>query len=264
MAEIKWVKISTDMFDNRKVKHLRRLPEGNDIALIWVMLLTMAGRCNAGGMIYLTESIPYTADMLADEFGFEESTVVHALKALEELDMIVFIDGFLVIAGWEDHQSTDEMEKIREQNRLRKQKQRERQRRLTPMSRDTYATEEYEQETEMETEAPSFSASAPTEEELYVEKKVSEAGFSGKEADVYREELRENLRLKYLGGELGQDVILMSGEQFDDLCRRLSLDEIDKYFGIVAECEMNGRRYKRKSHYQAILDMAEKDRRVCF
>ena len=65
-----------------------------------------------------------------------------------------------------------------------------------------------------------------------------------------------------MGGTLGQDLILMSAEQFDDLCGRLSLDEIEKYFAIVAECERSGKRYKRKSHYQAILDMASNDRRI--
>ena len=84
MAEIKWIKITTDMFDNRKIKHLRKMPEGNNIVLIWVMLLTMAGRCNSGGLIFLTENIPYTPKMLADELGFEENTVLLALKALEE------------------------------------------------------------------------------------------------------------------------------------------------------------------------------------
>ena len=54
MAEVKWIKLTTDMFDNRKIRHLRKLPEGNNIVLIWVMLLTMAGKCNAGGMIFLT------------------------------------------------------------------------------------------------------------------------------------------------------------------------------------------------------------------
>ena len=29
MAEVKWVKLTTDMFDNRKVKYLRKLPDGN-------------------------------------------------------------------------------------------------------------------------------------------------------------------------------------------------------------------------------------------
>ena len=136
MAEIKWVKLTTDMFDNRKIKHLRKLPEGNNIVLIWVMLLTMAGRCNAGGMIFLTENIPYTHQMLADELGFEDSTVMLALQALENLNMIVSDEGFFAIAGWEEYQNTEGMEKIREQNRLRKQKQRDSQRLLSPMSRD--------------------------------------------------------------------------------------------------------------------------------
>ena len=124
MADVKWVKLTTDMFDNRKVKHLRRLPEGNNIVLIWVMLLTMAGRCNSGGMIFLTENIPYTPKMLADELDFEENTVILALQALESLDMIITDNGFFSIAGWEEYQNIEGMDKIREQNRLRQQKRR--------------------------------------------------------------------------------------------------------------------------------------------
>lgn len=119
MAEIKWIKLTTDMFDNRKIKHLRRLPEGNNIVLIWVMLLTMAGRCNSGGMIFLTENIPYTPKMLADELDFEENTVQLAMTALEQLGMIVANNGFFAIAGWEEHQNVEGMDKIREQNRIR-------------------------------------------------------------------------------------------------------------------------------------------------
>lgn len=121
MADVKWIKITTDMFDNRKIRHLRRLPDGNNIVLIWVMLLTMAGRCNASGMIFLTETIPYTAKMLADELDFEENTVKLALSALEQLGMITTSDnGYFTISGWEEHQNIEGMEKIREQNRLRK------------------------------------------------------------------------------------------------------------------------------------------------
>lgn len=119
MADVKWIKLTTNMFDNRKIKHLRRLPEGNSIVLIWVMLLTMAGRCNSGGMIFLTENIPYTPKMLADELDFEENTVKLALNALEQLNMIVTERGFYAIAGWEEHQNKEGLDKIREQNRIR-------------------------------------------------------------------------------------------------------------------------------------------------
>lgn len=118
MAEIKWIKLTTDMFDNRKIKHLRKLPDGNNIVLIWVMLLTMAGRCNAGGMIFLTENIPYTPKMLADELGFEENTVRLALEALDSLNMVVMNKGHFTVAGWEEYQNIEGMEKIRESRRL--------------------------------------------------------------------------------------------------------------------------------------------------
>ena len=124
MADVKWIKLTTDMFDNRKIKHLRRLPEGNNIVLIWVMLLTMAGRCNASGMIFLTENIPYTHKMLADELDFEENTVVLAMKALEDLDMIVTNNGYFTVAGWDEYQNTDRLQEIREYNRLAQQKSR--------------------------------------------------------------------------------------------------------------------------------------------
>jgi predicted phage replisome organizer len=130
MAEVKWIKITTDMFDNRKIKHLRRLPDGNNIVLIWVMLLTMAGRCNSGGMIFLTENIPYTPKMLADELDFEENTVILALQVLEQLNMIVVNNGFFAVAGWEEYQSTDRLAEIREYNRIAKQKSRAKQKQL--------------------------------------------------------------------------------------------------------------------------------------
>lgn len=119
MREVKWVKITTDMFDNRKIKHIRRLPDGNNIVLIWIMLLTMAGRCNSGGKIFLTENIPYDAKMLADELDFKENTVTVALKNLEQLNMIAMDNGFYTIVGWGEYQNVDGMDKVREQTRKR-------------------------------------------------------------------------------------------------------------------------------------------------
>lgn len=175
MADVKWIKITTDMFDNRKIKHLRKLPEGNNIVLIWVMLLTMAGRCNSGGMIFLTENIPYTPKMLADELDFEEGTVQLALQALEQLDMIVTDGKYFSISGWQEHQNIEGMEKIREQNRLRKQRQREREKLLLPdnhvKSRDSHAIDieedkDKDKELEKDIKAKRKRFSPPTIEEV--------------------------------------------------------------------------------------------------
>ena len=143
MAEIPWIKLTTDMFDNRKIKHLRKLPEGNSIVLIWVMLLTMAGRCNAGGMIFLTENIPYTPKMLADELDFEESTVELALQALARLNMIVTDQRFFSIAGWSEYQNIEGMEKIRESKRLAQARWRAKQKELPPVVDSTVDSTRY-------------------------------------------------------------------------------------------------------------------------
>lgn len=244
MAEVKWVKLTTDMFDNRKVKHLRRLPEGNNIVLIWVMLLTMAGRCNSGGMIFLTENIPYTPKMLADELDFEESTVILALNALEQLDMIVTDNGFFTIAGWEEYQNIEGLDKIREQNRLRKQRQRQKQA-LLEESRDGHVTItgchaiEEEREEDKEKEFHSFTHTRESEEDL---------------SDSEH-------RRRYLGG-IGKGKVFLSDEQISDLLDKLSIEEFDYCVGVVADNELKGHHYKKKTHYQAILDMAYEDRRV--
>lgn len=158
MADVKWIKLTTDMFDNRKIKHLRRLPDGNNIVLIWVMLLTMAGRCNAGGMIFLTENIPYTPKMLADELDFEENTVLLALEALERFNMIVADNGVFTIAGWEEYQNIEGMDRIREQNRIRQKKFYDKQKALPNVRPNVSITqpnateEEIEEELEIEEE----------------------------------------------------------------------------------------------------------------
>ena len=250
MATVKWVKITTDMFDNRKIKHLRRLPDGNSIVLIWVMLITMAGRCNANGMIFLTEDIPYTPKMLADELDFEENTVQLALDALQRLNMIVIKDGFYSIAGWGEHQNVEGMDKIREQNRNRKRLQRERQALLSrdshAMSRDSHAIEEeIEEDKEKELEYHSFNLA---------DKDSFSVGFVGKSV--------ENSKRSFLQGSLGKGVVLLSDEQLDDLLNKLSFDEFNKYVSIVAENELSGKRYRKKTHYQAIIDMAMQDRKL--
>lgn len=83
------------------------------------MLLSLAGKCNASGMIFLTENIPYTEKMLGDELGFEESVIKVALAALESFGMICRDGDQLFISNWEEYQNVDGMDKIREQTRKR-------------------------------------------------------------------------------------------------------------------------------------------------
>lgn len=132
MGEIKWIKLNTDVFDHRKIRYLRKLPDGNSVVLIWIMLLVLAGKTNDNGRIYLTENIPYDADTLANELDFEVSVINLALASLEKLNMIFLEEsGCLCITGWNKHQNADALEKIKKQNRERKANQRSRQKLLS-------------------------------------------------------------------------------------------------------------------------------------
>ena len=255
MADVTWIKLYIDMFDKRKIKKLRRLPAGNELLLIWIMLLATAGKCNAGGMIFITESVPFTEEDLADELGFEVSTIKLALKALEELDMIERPDnGFINVVGWEEHQNIEKLAEIREQTRQRVAKCRERKRleecnatgNVTVTLRN--AIEEEKEEDKEKEEEYSFIHSS---EKANDENEFSTQLSTGVEAQRV-----------VLGGELGKGVVLLSQEQMDDLLEKLSLDEFNHYVSVVAECILKGKRYTKKTHYQAILDMAAKDRRI--
>ena len=57
-------------------------------------------------------------------------------------------------------------------------------------------------------------------------------------------------------------MVLLSDEQMDDLLDKLSIEEFDHYVGVVADCILKGKPFRKKTHYQAILDMAIADRRV--
>lgn len=126
MAEVKWIKITTSMFEDEKIDFIESLPEADTILIIWVKLLTLAGKCNSNGFIFLTEKIPYTEEMLAHKFRRSLNTVKLALETLAKLEMIELDNGgFLKITNWEKHQNVEGLDKIREQTRLRVAKHRE-------------------------------------------------------------------------------------------------------------------------------------------
>lgn len=114
------------MFEDDKIKFIDNMKERDSIHYIWISLLIKAGKNNFNGMVSLNEDTAYTDEMLAIIFNRPVETVRFALKTLAALKMIdIDEDNFINIVNWEKHQNTQGMDKIREQNRLRKQKERQ-------------------------------------------------------------------------------------------------------------------------------------------
>lgn len=125
MADVKWIKITTSMFDDEKIKLIESMPDKDSILVIWVKLLVQAGRTNVNGYIFLNEKIPYTDEMLATIFNRPLNTVRLALQTFERFGMIEMDENGIHIKNWDKHQNINGLEKIREQTRARVQKHRE-------------------------------------------------------------------------------------------------------------------------------------------
>lgn len=127
MADIKWIKLSTALPDNRKIKQIRRLPNGDTVALMWVFLMCLAGETNDEGMVYFTPEIPFTEEMLADQFDIDINTIRLGLSTFQRFGMIEVVDNIICLSKWEKWQAVDGMAIIREQTRKRVAKHREKQ-----------------------------------------------------------------------------------------------------------------------------------------
>ena len=131
MPDVKWIKITTDIFDDEKILLIESLPEADSIIVIWFKLLCLAGKMNNSGVFVMNDRVAYTDKMLATIFRRKETTVQMALKTFEDFGMIEIIDGVITIPKWCKHQSLDRLEKRNEYMKNYMRKQREKQRLLT-------------------------------------------------------------------------------------------------------------------------------------
>ena len=122
MADVKWIKIATNMFDNRKIKLIEVMPEGDAIIAIWFKLLCLAGTTNDSGTVYFTKDIPYTEEMLASIFNRPLTTVRLAIATFKKFEMVEIVDDFIQISNWEKYQNSDKLEQLKQQNRERQKR----------------------------------------------------------------------------------------------------------------------------------------------
>ena len=135
MADIKWIKISCDIFNDEAIKLIEQMPDGDAIIVIWLKLLITAGKINDNGYLYFKKEIPYTDEMLSTIFCRPLNTIRLALRTFENFGMIQIVnEQGIFITNWEKYQNIAGMEQIKEYNRLAKRRQREREKELKLLS----------------------------------------------------------------------------------------------------------------------------------
>ena len=130
MADVKWIKITTDIFDDEKILLIESLPDAYAIITVWFKLLCLAGKQNNSG-VFMMGQIAYTDKMLATIFRMKEATVTMALQTFEQFGMVEIIDGVITIPNWGKHQNLDQLENKKEYMRNYMKEYREKQKLLT-------------------------------------------------------------------------------------------------------------------------------------
>ena len=128
--EVKWIKITTDIFDDEKFDAIETLADKHMIQLAWIKLLCLAGKCNENGFLMLTREIPYTDEMIANRFRMSIGDTQRALQFFQSLNMIEVVDNVYMVSNWTLHQNQKGLEDLNKAHAERQKRYRERQKAL--------------------------------------------------------------------------------------------------------------------------------------
>ena len=175
MATVKWIKITTDIFDDEKILLIESMPDADSIIVIWFKLLAFAGKQNNSGVFMLNDRIAYTDEMLATIFRRPLHTVRLALKTFEQFGMIEVVNNTITIPNWGKHQSIDQLENKKDYMRTYMQEYRGKQKLLAsgecktncktnskPLRKTNVSSLDIEEEKEKELELDYIESNTPT------------------------------------------------------------------------------------------------------
>ena len=250
MADVKWIKIVTDIFDDEKILLIESMPSADSVIVIWFKLLCFAGKQNNSGVIMLNERIAYTDEMLATIFRRDVNTVRMALKVFEQFDMIRIVDGVITIPNWGKHQSLDQLERKKEYMRNYMRQYREKQQLLT----DGTAAEDPENNSNCKTNSQANVSQADKERDIDKDKEEEKENADADAPASPPPSPKKKKPVKHKHGEYNN--VLLTDEELDKLKETFPdwKERIDRLSGYIAS---TGKAYK--SHYATIRNWAKKD-----
>lgn len=125
MYEIQWFKIESNIFSNRKIQIILKLPEGDTYFRVWMQLIALAVECNNKGRLEIGENNPMTIQNFSKIMGKSNRKIEKILEKFIELEMLIKEGETFLIKNWDKYQSIEKYEKYQMQNRERQRKHRE-------------------------------------------------------------------------------------------------------------------------------------------
>jgi predicted phage replisome organizer len=259
-----WLKLKRDFFKRHDIKVIESMPNGKDYILFYLKLLCESVDHN--GNLRFNDEIPYNEQMLAAITNTNIDTVHTAVELFSGLQMMEILDDGTYYMAKIDGMigSAADNDNAKRQARFKEKKKQA----LLECVGDSVTksnaevTECVTKSNERKREEKELDKDIDIEIERENEcspNQSTETDFVDLSTDL---STTEDTKRKMLGGELGKGVVFLSQEQIDDLLDKLSIEEFDHYVSVVADCILNGKPFKRKTHYKAILDMAQQDRKT--
>lgn len=95
MARYYWLKLPRDFFKRHDVRILEAMPDGKAYVLLYIKML--AESVDHDGALRFSDTIPYTADMIAALTETDKETTAAALDAMKSLNLITIDDDGTII-----------------------------------------------------------------------------------------------------------------------------------------------------------------------
>lgn len=239
-----WLKLKRDFFKRHDIQIIESMPNGKDYVLFYLKLLLES--IDHEGTLRFSDTIPYSEQMLSVITKTNIDIVRSAMKLFIELRLIEIFDDQTIFMGEIEKMIGSESESA---GRMRKLRQRQQ----ASLCDGNVQKSDIEKEEEIKIDLDT-DLEIERENESSFDQSI-DSDFDPFSTDGGKERIP-------MGGELGKGVVLLNKAQNEDLLKKLSLEEYEHYVRVVADCVLSGRPFKRKTHYQAILDMAAADRRI--
>jgi predicted phage replisome organizer len=233
-----WLKLKRDFFKRHDIRIIEAMPNGKDYILFYLKLLLES--IDHEGKLRFSETIPYNEQMLSVITNTNVDIVKAAMDIFIELQMIEIQDDKTIYM--------QEVEKligsaVDNDNANRQRRFREKQKQLALQSVTDSVTKSNESKS------------------IEIDKEIDKAEEGEKGPETSGPSTSPS-PLEKMGGRLGQNVLMLTEEQSEDLLDRLSLDEYDLYCKKLSDYIIAHPDKTFKSHYKTILKWVEEDRSV--
>lgn len=118
MAQVQWLKLYIDIFDNEKIKKLLRNRDGDTYFRIWIQILTIAGECNRDGGLYIRDNTPFKIKDFTNIIGKSSKTFTKILQKFIDLGMLIYKNDTYFVKNWSKYQSAEKLKKIGKSNKV--------------------------------------------------------------------------------------------------------------------------------------------------